>query len=57
MYNKYKKNRTDDIAGQQKFEYGADFYIPIGAILVNLDCCIEKHNNEMVLSVNKKDVC
>ena len=38
MYNRYNKNKTDDFGGQQKSEEGMDFYIPIGAILVDLDC-------------------
>jgi hypothetical protein len=38
MYNRYNKNKTDDLGGQQKSEEGTDFYIPIGAILVDLDC-------------------
>jgi hypothetical protein len=38
MYNQYYKNKTDDLV-RQKFEQGVDFYIPIGAILVELQDC------------------
>jgi len=39
MYNLYNnKNRTDDLGGQ-KLEDGIDFYIPVGAILVELQNC------------------
>jgi hypothetical protein len=41
MYNLYNKNRTDDL-GRQKFEQGVDFYLPIGAILVELQDCSNK---------------
>jgi hypothetical protein len=37
MYNLYNKNKTDDLVG--KSEEGIDFYIPIGAILVELQDC------------------
>ena len=35
MYNQYYKNRTNNLVGQQQSE-AVDFYIPIGAILVEL---------------------
>ena len=38
MYNLYNKNRTDDL-GSQKSKEGVDFYLPIGAILVELQDC------------------
>jgi hypothetical protein len=38
MYNQYTKNRTDDL-GEQMSEEGVDFYIPIGALLVELQDC------------------
>ncbi|MGA9155012.1 MAG: hypothetical protein WBZ36_30885 [Candidatus Nitrosopolaris sp.] len=37
MYNLYNKNKTDDLG--EKSEEGVDFYIPIGAILVELQDC------------------
>ena len=40
MYSQYYKNRTDDLGG--KSEEGMDFYIPIGAILVELQDCPNK---------------
>jgi hypothetical protein len=38
MHNQYTKNRTDDL-GEQMSEEGVDFYIPIGALLVELQDC------------------
>jgi hypothetical protein len=52
MYNLYNKNRTDDLGG--KSEEGVDFYIPIGAILVELQDCsnkltgIESNNSHII---------
>ena len=37
-YNQYYKNKTNDLVGQQQSEV-MDFYIPIGAILVELQDC------------------
>jgi hypothetical protein len=39
MYNLYNKNKTDDLKVQQRSEEGVDFYVPIGAILVELQDC------------------
>jgi hypothetical protein len=52
MYNQYNKNKTDDLGGQKSEEVG-DFYIPIGAILVELDCPnnlarIESNNSHII---------
>jgi hypothetical protein len=52
MYNLYNKNRTDDLVGQQQSEV-MDFYIPIGAILIELDCPnnvteIESNNGHII---------
>jgi hypothetical protein len=38
MYNLYIKNRTDDL-GRQKSKEDVDFYLPIGAILIELQDC------------------
>jgi len=38
MYNLYNKNKTDNLGG--KSEEGVDFYIPIGALLVELQDCL-----------------
>lgn len=38
MYNQYIKNKTDDL-GRQRFEQRVDFYLPIGAILIELQDC------------------
>jgi hypothetical protein len=40
MYNLYNKNRTDGLGG--KSDEGVDFYLPIGAILVELQDCSNK---------------
>jgi len=40
MYNLYNKNRTDDLGG--KSDEGVDSYLPIGAILVELQDCSNK---------------
>jgi hypothetical protein len=37
MYNLYNKKETDNLGG--KSEEGVDFYIPIGALLVELQDC------------------
>jgi hypothetical protein len=37
MYNLYNKNETDGLRG--KSNEGVDFYLPIGAILVELQDC------------------
>ena len=52
MYNRYNKNKTDDIGGR-KSEEGGNFNIPIGAILVELDCPnnlarIESNNSHII---------
>ena len=38
MYNLYNKNKTNDLVGQQQSEV-MDFYIPIGAVLLQLQDC------------------
>jgi hypothetical protein len=40
MYNLYNENKTDDLGG--KSNEGVDFYLPIGAILVELQDCSNK---------------
>lgn len=53
MYNLYNKNKTDDLGGR-KPEEGMDFYIPIGALLVELQDCpnnltgIESNNSHII---------
>jgi hypothetical protein len=37
MYNLYNKNRTDGLG--EKSKEGVEFYLPIGAILVELQDC------------------
>jgi len=51
MYNLYNKNKTDDIVG--KSGEGIDFYIPIGAILVELQDC---PNNLARIESNKSHI-
>jgi hypothetical protein len=38
MYNLYNKNKTDDLVGRE----GTNFYIPIDAVLVELQDCPNK---------------
>jgi hypothetical protein len=40
MYNPYSKNKTDGLGG--KSDEDVDFYVPIGAILVELQDCSNK---------------
>ena len=50
MYNQYNKNETD--VRRPKFEQGLQFYVPIGAIFVELkghSSTKEKHEGELAL--------
>jgi hypothetical protein len=52
MYNQYNKNKTDGLLIWPKFEQGLQFYIPIGAIFVELEGSPdtkEKHESELAL--------
>ncbi len=53
MYNQYNKN-NDDLLTWSKFRQEMNYYIPIGAILVELQDCPntkEKHEGELALVV------
>ena len=53
MYNQYSKNEMDGRVIWPKFEQGLQFYVPIGAIFVELDYSNtkEKHESELALLV------